>query len=194
MSMFENLYGVAFNYGTNGHNIVRGNHSFHNYGLYPVEIRIEPPDVNTSGLYIPGMDGKLDTTDTLDGVVHFKNRKAEFKFKQINAKTKWIDTYHLLMRDLHGKKRKILLDEDDIGYYEGRFTVEKPSIKKTGAQVVAYFTIKGDLKPYQYDHFSTGQDARFDPQSIRSYHSTWYRHNNPRDHHQRDACHAEYLH
>ena len=158
MTIFEKQHGVAFGFvrNTTAGRIEKLLHSYSHYGLLPVSIKMDSPDVNTSGIYVPGMDGKIDTTDTLDGVVHYKNRKAEFKFKLLDAKGRWQSTYHELLGDLHGQQRRFILDDDDNGYYIGRFSVDKPQTKKIGTTEVAYFTIKGDCKPYQYDFFTAG--------------------------------------
>lgn len=158
MKIFETQHGVAFGFvrNTSEGRIEKRLHSYSHYGLLPVSIKIDAPEVNTSGIYVPGMDGKIDTTDSLDGVVHYKNRKAEFKFKMLDAQGRWQSTYHELLGDLHGQKRNIILDDDDNGYYVGRFSVDKPQTKKIGTTEVAYFTVKGDCKPYQYDFFNTG--------------------------------------
>ena len=163
MTLFKTQHGVAFGFEYNPHGILRLLHSYNYYGLYPVDIKIDAPDVNTSDIYVPGMDGKIDTTETLDGLVHYKNRKAEFKLKQIDSRDTWIQTYHRLLHDLHGKKHKIILDDDGYGYYVGRFTVEKPKTKKIGNAEVAYFTVKGDLEPYKYDLWTTGEPWKWAP-------------------------------
>lgn len=174
MNPFETKHGVSFAWTfdnlTTPKKIVTAQHSFRDFGLYPAGIVIEPPTVATSGIYVPGMDGEIDTTASLDGVVHYKNRKATFKFKAIDAKDCYIETYHTLLRILHGQTASVVLDDDPRGYYTGRWSVDKPEYdSKLG---VAYFTITGNCKPYQYDYLSTGHPwlwypFRFTRDSIR---------------------------
>lgn len=174
MNPFETKHGVSFAWTfdnlTTPKKIVTAQHSFRDFGLYPCGIVVEPPTVATSGIYVPGMDGEIDTTASLDGVVHYKNRKATFKFKAIDAKNSYVETYHKLMRILHGQTASVVLDDDPRGYYTGRWSVDKPEYdSKLG---VAYFTITGDCKPYQYDYLSTGHPwlwypFRFTRNSIR---------------------------
>lgn len=174
MSMFDTKHGVSFRWSFDNavtpKKIVTELHSFRDFGLYPCSIEIEQPTVATSGIYVPGMDGEIDTTASLDGVVHYKNRKATFKFKAIDAKNSYIETYHTLLRILHGQTASVVLDDDPRGYYTGRWSVDKPEYdSKLG---VAYFTITGNCKPYQYDYLSTGHPwlwypFRFTRDSIR---------------------------
>lgn len=169
MNPFENKHGVSFGW-HGGPTITESGgaisykikpietdlHSYRDFGLYPVEneIIIDAPQVATSGIYVPGMDGELDTTESLDGIVHYKNRKASFKFKAIDAKNTYVNTYHTLLRLIHGRTASVVLDDDPRGYYVGRWSVSKPELdNKMG---VAYFTIVGDCRPYQYDYISTG--------------------------------------
>ena len=174
MNPFETKHGVSFAWTfdnlTTPKKIVTEQHSFRDFGLYPAGIVIEPPAVATSGIYVPGMDGEIDTTASLDGVVHYKNRKATFRFKAIDAKNSYIETYHKLLRILHGQTASVVLDDDPRGYYTGRWSVDKPEYdSKLG---VAYFIITGNCKPYQYDYLSTGHPwlwypFRFTRDSIR---------------------------
>lgn len=174
MSLYEHKHGVSFTWTfdnlTTPKKIVTAQHSFRDFGLYPAGITIDPPTVATSGIYVPGMDGEIDTTASLDGVVHYKNRKATFKFKAIDAKNSYVETYHTLLRILHGQTASVVLDDDPRGYYTGRWSVDKPEYdSKLG---VAYFTITGNCKPYQYDYLSTGHPwlwypFRFTRDSIR---------------------------
>ena len=172
MSYFDFHHGVSWGYYIDAETgrIVHRGHSFSYFGLYPVDLKISAPEINTSAIYVPGMDGKIDTTQALDGVVHFKNRMADFRFKQLDASRDWSSVYHELLHYLHGRIQPIVLDDDPNGYYVGRWSADKPQQKKRGD--VVYFTVRGDLEPYQYGFLSTGEPwlwapFRFTADSIR---------------------------
>ena len=165
-SIYERAHGVAFGFTVDNQphgdgtaptgRILTDTHSFRDFGLYPADApTVEPPEVNVSGLYVPGADGEMDFTETLDGVVHFKNRKAVFTFRLAGPENRWVETYHRLLRELHGREKRIVLDDDPNGYYLGRLTVEKPKID--AINYIAHFTIRGNLQPYQYNWQETGE-------------------------------------
>ena len=136
-------------------------HSARDLGLYPTSKPvITAPEVQTSEIEIPGRDGKLDMTEALDGMPHYFNREGTWEFTSIGREN-WTTAYHRLKNRLHGKKMRIVVDEENDGFYVGRLTVEEPeydSIKGT-----AIFTVSGDLEPYKYSLISTLEDWPWNP-------------------------------
>jgi len=124
-------------------------HSFRDFGLHPrSKPVIETPDVQTVTFKVPGRNGEFDVTEFLTGDVRYNNRDASFEFSQIGGRRLWDATYHRLKNALHGKRMKILIDEEADGYYVGRLTVAEPEYDSEKG--VAYFTIEADLEPYKY--------------------------------------------
>ena len=157
MNYFDNHGGVSFGYSVVNGKITSYNHSFRRFKLYPrTKMHVPMPDVNTSSIYVPGMDGSIDTTETLDNVVHYKDRETTFEFVCFEPRERWDEIYHDLARLLHGKKMPIVLDDDPFGYYEGRFTVDEPEFDQHIDK--AFFNVSGTLKPFQYGYTSTGED------------------------------------
>jgi len=137
-------------------------HSFREYGIYPASKPvISAPEVQSSFIDIPGRDGALDTTETLDEVVHYRNREATFEFVCVDKRDKWDVVYHNLLRDLHGRNRKIIIDEEPDGYYEGRLTVSEPEYD--GKKGEAFFTIEGNLQPFKMQFNNSWEDWLWDP-------------------------------
>lgn len=140
-------------------------HSFRDFGLYPTEKPvIIAPEVQVTEIEVPGRDGILDTTETLDGLVHYYNREGIFLFSQVGGRNKWDGTYELLKNELHGKRKQIIIDEEANGYYEGRLTVEEPEYDSERG--VAYFEITANLEPFKYDFTESDEDWLWDPFSF----------------------------
>ena len=137
-------------------------HSFKDFGIYPKTKGMpDPPKVQTEFLDIPGMDGRLDASQALDGLVHYENRDYEQDFLIVNPERDWHEIYSTLLNFLHGRHMVIIFDDDPLWYYEGRFEVGDPKPDDTG-----YITIpvKGTLKPYKYNIVSsTDDDWLWDP-------------------------------
>ena len=104
MSDYTKERGVSFGYRTENGNVRGERHSFRDFGLYQKDApELEAPEVNTSGIYVPGADGVIDTTDAMDGTAHYKNRKAVFTFFLAGPRDRWVEVYHRLLRELHGE-------------------------------------------------------------------------------------------
>lgn len=137
-------------------------HSFKDFGIYPKTKGMPaPPKVQTEFIDIPGMDGRLDASQALDGLVHYEDRDYEQEFLIVNSERDWHEIYSTLLNFLHGRHMLIIFDDDLLWYYEGRFEVGEPKPDDAG-----YITIpvKGTLKPYKYNIVSsTDDDWLWDP-------------------------------
>lgn len=137
-------------------------HSFKDFGIYPKTKGMpDPPKVQTEFIDIPGMDGRLDASQALDGLVHYENRDYEQDFLIVNKEIDWHTIFSALLNFLHGRHMLIIFDDDPLWYYEGRFEVGEPKPDDAG-----YITIpvKGTLKPYKYNIVSsTDDDWLWDP-------------------------------
>ena len=83
---------------------------------------LEPPEPKTYTVDIPGGDGVIDLTETLNGDTVYNNRKQKFTFYVIGTSTfERVKTE--VSNFLHGKAfdYKITMDPDYI--YHGRFKV-----------------------------------------------------------------------
>ena len=123
-------------------------HSYRDWKLIPKSRPvISPPAPKTNYISVPEADGSLDLTEGLSGEVKFEDRTITFEFVVIEARKRWSRIYSDIMNYLHGKRMKIVLDEDPKYYYLGRLQVnEWESDKKTST-----ITITGPVEPYKYD-------------------------------------------
>lgn len=136
--MTENSLNIGVMFGTH--------HTKRNYDLY---LTARPdtgsPKPKTFTQDIPGADGVLDLTEATTGEVKYGNRTVTVKAKRIMDMSEQEAFKSQLLFDLHGKKMKVILDEDPERYYYGRVTVTFP--KKTHDQLYVTFTV--DAAPYK---------------------------------------------
>lgn len=102
--------------------------------------RVSTPIAKIKEIEVPGMNGVLDITESL-GDVKYSNRQISFKFT-----TREYAKIEYLINQLHGRKRKIILDRDDVYYYRGRCSVADPLPTKN------LFTVEvtANCDPYKY--------------------------------------------
>lgn len=122
-------------------------HSYDDLGLFMSDRpTIQLPEAKLFTVDIPGGDGYADLTESLVGEVKYENRELEFNFMIPADIDEQAEVYTKVYNAIHGKKLKIVLDEDPEYYYVGRCSI-KPKTK----DAVMEFTIKADCEPYKYE-------------------------------------------
>lgn len=141
--------------------------------LIPEEqIIIAPPAQKTTYIDIPGASGSLDMSTALTGFPLFQDRTGSMTFLVMNkyqtnmpeCNPKMI---HRLAEDimeyLHGKKSTMILDDDPLYYYEGRFTVSEITPDPNWSKITIDYT----LNPYKWSIFdSVSSNWLWDPFSF----------------------------
>lgn len=134
-------------------------HSYRDWGLIlasrPV---ISPPSAKTIYIDVPGSNGSIDLTEALTGDVAYDDRPVTFVFSVIEKRNKWSDIYSEIMDYLHGRKMKILIDEDSDYYYIGRLSVNDWASDKASATI----TIEGTVEPFKVETHSSLEDWLWD--------------------------------
>lgn len=127
---------------------------------------IEPPEPKITQVDVPGSDGVLDLTNALCDYTHFNNRTGSIEFivlndfyQPVNSYEEWYVTYSKIMNYLHGQKLKMILEDDQGWYYEGRFKV---NTWKSGNHY-STITIDYEVGPYKWALTSTMEDWLWDP-------------------------------
>lgn len=102
--------------------------------------RVSTPATKIKEIEVPGMDGVLDITESL-GEVKYNYRQISFKFTAING-----SKISEMVNELHGKRKKIILDRDEAFYYMGRLEAADPVVNGnlTSIEIVAR------CEPYKY--------------------------------------------
>ena len=122
-----------------------GIHSYDNFSLILTSKTIGQPTIKTEYVEVLGADGQLDLTEAF-GDIKYNNRKLTFVFSVIEANEDWATIYSRVLNTFHGRKMKIVLDDDPEFYYLGRVNVsDYLSSKRIGT-----ITIEIDAEPYKY--------------------------------------------
>ena len=107
---------------------------------------ISMPEPKTSYISVPGRDGDLDFTQSLDGTVRYNNRSVSLALSLNGDYEKWFTTIQDFSAFLHGRKLKLIFSDDPNHYYLGRFTIDP--IKDN--QVIGDISVSGICDPYKY--------------------------------------------
>ena len=124
---------------------------------------VNPPKVKSNYIEIPGRDGVIDLTDALIGRATYSNRTGSWEFIVLNEYgpgQDWTILYTEIMEYLHGQNYKVILADDDPGfYYYGRLDVNQWRSNPTWSRIV----IDYNLGPYKYDLSYTDEGWLWDP-------------------------------
>lgn len=121
---------------------------------------INPPEPKYNFIDIPGRDGSLDGSEILTGYPVFKNRTGSLEFIVANDYwNSWIEAYSTILKYLHGKRMKAILEDDPNYYYEGRFSVNNWKSDKNYSLIV----IDYNVEPYKKSVLSSADPWLWDP-------------------------------
>ena len=154
----------------------RGNDSltfntYKDFYLVPTALPvISPPSVKTKTIDIPGANGAIDLTESLTPFPVYKNRTGSLEFAVLNDRYEYYNRYknaphsvkslHAIQNDsawtilyadltnkLHGRKCRLVLEDDPEWYYEGRIAINAWKTSNDGKWPIV--TIDYDLSPYK---------------------------------------------
>lgn len=137
------------------HGVMFGDkHTYRDWGLLtksrPV---ISPPVPKTKLIPVPGSDAVIDLTESLTGQVHYEPRTIKFEFWMISQRSQWPALYSDIMNTLHGKRIRIIMDDDPNFYYIGRVSVDGMEAEKKTAAL----TMTATVEPYKLERFGEGR-------------------------------------
>lgn len=121
-------------------------HTYDDWDLVLTNKVIGLPNPKTSSVDVEGADGVIDTSEVLSGEIKFSNRELQFEFTMTTDYEEYNELVTEIANYLHGRKLKIILDEDDDYYYYGRCQVNEWSSDKRIGKIVIYC----DCDPYKY--------------------------------------------
>lgn len=110
---------------------------------------INPPTVKTKQIEVPGANGVIDLTESLTPYPVYNNRQGSIEFAVLNDKMNWQVLYSKIMNLLHGRRAKMILEDDPGWYYEGRWAVNNWTSNNDGTW--SNVTLDYDLYPYKLD-------------------------------------------
>ena len=120
-------------------------HSYRDLNLILASKEIGSPAVKERKIDIEGGDGSLDLTDFF-GEAKFENVTHKFQFSTIVPKAQFLSAFTTVKNALHGKKMRIILDDDPLFYYLGRIHVSSFTNEKN----VGSIGIECDCEPFKY--------------------------------------------
>ena len=121
-----------------------GLHSYRDFRLVLAPKEIGSPQVKRYQIEVPGADGMLDMTDFF-GDAKYENVTHTFEFSLPVPQTELLYTYQSIKNAIHGKKMRIILDDDPLFYHVGRCEVSPLTQEKT----IGKLSITCDCEPYK---------------------------------------------
>lgn len=120
-------------------------HSFRDFNLIFTKKDMGAPPVKEKKLDIDGADSDIDYTDYF-GEPKYGNATHKFDFTTLLPQTDFLSQFSLVKNALHGKKLRIILDDDPSYYYVGRIFCQN----FTSANGVGNINLECDCEPYKY--------------------------------------------
>ena len=123
---------------------------------------INPPGFRSEFIDVPGFNGSIDVSTILTGYPTYTDRSGSFDFyvlRDYDDYISWSYTYSKIMEYLHGRKFKIILDDDKGYYYVGRMTVNAWKSEKDWSKI----TLDYRVEPFKYSLVSSLEPWLWDP-------------------------------
>ena len=120
-------------------------HSYRDFILILSGKEIGAPSVKETRLDIPGADGFLDLTDFF-GEPKYEDVKHKFEFTSIVPQSTFQTQYSTIKNAIHGKRMRILLDDDPLFYWLGRCFVSGFKNEKG----IGTVSVECVCEPYKY--------------------------------------------
>ena len=136
-------------------------HSYNDLQLILVSKEIGSPEVKVKKIDIEGADSSLDLTDYF-GEAKYDNLTHKFNFSTIVPQRDFLSMFSAVKNALHGKRMRIILDDDPLFYYMGRLHVSS----FTNDKRIGNITIEADCEPYKYKLQPTVVSASVDGTDI----------------------------
>ena len=120
-------------------------HSYDNLKLVLTSKELGSPAVKTNKVDIPGADSALDLTDFF-GEPKFEDVTHKFEFTTIEPQSDFLTQYSSVKNAIHGKKVRIILDDDPTFFYWGRCFVSSFTDEKG----IGTISVECECEPYKY--------------------------------------------
>lgn len=120
-------------------------HTYHDLRLIMTSKEIGSPAVKAKKIDIEGADSSLDYTDFF-GEPKYEDLTHKFQFETIEPQNEFLTQVSKVKNAIHGKKGRIILDDDPSFFYVGRCSVSSFTSEKG----VGKIDIECDCEPYKY--------------------------------------------
>ena len=106
---------------------------------------IASPAVKVRKIEVEGADSALDYTDFF-GEPKYEDMTHKFNFATIVPESEFLSLFSMVKNAIHGKKMRIILDDDPLFFYMGR-----PHVSQfTNERNVGIIHIEVECEPYKY--------------------------------------------
>ena len=124
-------------------------HSYNDLRLILSKKEMGSPAVKAQQVDIPGADGTLDLTDFF-GEPKYENVTHRFDFSTAYPQEEFISQFSTIKNKIHGRKMRVILDDDPLFFWVGRCHVSGFTSEKG----IGTISVEVDCDPYKYklDH------------------------------------------
>ena len=134
-------------------------HTYKDWGLKLLSFYMPLPAVKENCIDVPGMDGTLDLTDVFGRPLYSDRDGIEIVFDLLDGSySKWFAVCEKISAVLHGRKAKMVIDDESGRFYNVRLSVDYQKSNPVMSQI----TLSGKAEPYKYDTQSTSEPWLWD--------------------------------
>lgn len=134
-------------------------HTYKDWGLNLISFYMPLPAVKENCIDVPGMDGSLDLTDAFGRPLYSDRDGVEIIFDLLDGSySKWFAACEKISAVLHGRKIKMVVDDESGRFYNVRLSVDSQKSNPVMSQI----TLSGKSEPYKYDMQSTSESWLWD--------------------------------
>lgn len=133
-------------------------HSYDDFGLILSSKVISPPKPQLNLVKVPLRDGSIDLTESLTDDVKYYDRDITITFTMVDPFNMHSTKMSQLENYLHGRRMKIIFDDDCSYYYIGRSAVDKVKSNKSMKTI----EVKCTVEPYKYAVLSSADEWEWD--------------------------------
>ena len=119
-------------------------HSYRDFHLILKPKEMAAPAVKVRKIDIEGADSSLDYTDFF-GEAKYEDVTHKFDFSTTVPQSEFLSLYSQIKNAIHGKKMRIILDDDPLFYYLGRVSVSPFTTDRN----IGLVSIECDCEPYK---------------------------------------------
>lgn len=120
-------------------------HSYDDLQLILTSKQLGSPAVKENKIDIPGADSALDLTDFF-GEPKYNDTVHKFEFSTMVPHKEFPTQFSRIKNAIHGKRLRIILDDDPAFFYWGRCKVSA----FTSAKGIGTVSVECDCEPYKY--------------------------------------------
>lgn len=122
-----------------------GYHSYNDFRLLLTSKEIGSPKVKIRKIEIESADSALDLTDFF-GEPKYEDVTHKFSFSTIVPQSEFLSLFSTVKNAIHGKKMRVILDDDPLFYYVGR-----PEVSQfTNDRNIGTIDIEVECEPYKF--------------------------------------------